>query len=193
MFGPNVPVLKFRWIGGRCVRLALLCGFLVGGTLSFTTSAAAQRQDLLDSAPPPLLVASKDELARILAPDDNDDKAKLSLESLSTHLSNAEAARVAGDYDAVYTELGRFCAIMQRTLSALLVYDSSGRQDLRALKRYDIGLRKFVRRLENLRGELPASHEGFAVQTIHYLQDTRDAALKPMFADNVVAVPNTDK
>jgi len=193
MFGPTVPFLKFRWIGGGCFRLALLCGILVAGTFSFTTSAAAQNRDLLDSAPPPLLIASKDELARILAPRDNDDKAKLSLDSLETHLANAEASNAAGDLDAVYTELGRFCAVMQRTLSALLVYDSSGHQDLRALKRYDIGLRKFVRRLENLRGELPASHEGFAVKTIHYLQDTRDAALKPMFADNVVAVPNTDK
>ncbi|HQZ83683.1 MAG TPA: hypothetical protein PLR83_10705 [Pyrinomonadaceae bacterium] len=193
MFGPNVPVLKFRWIGGRCSRLARLCGVLVAGTLFFTTFASAQRPDPLDTAPPPLLLASKDELTRILAPADNEDKAKLSLDLLETHLSNAEAARTAGDLDAVYRELGGFCAIMQRTLSALLVYDQSGRQDLRALKRYDIGLRRFVRRLENLRGELPASHEGFAVQTIHYLQDTRDAALKPMFADNVVAVPHTDK
>lgn len=193
MFGPGVHVLRFRWSGGRFVRLAGLCGILVVGTLSFSTSAAAQKRDALDSAPPPLLLASKDEVARILAPEDNDDKAKLSLESLETHLSNAEAARTTGDLDGVYTELGSFCAIMQRTLSALLVYDSHGRQDLRALKRFDIGLRKFVRRLENLRGELPANYEGFAVRTIHYLQDTRDAALKPMFADNVVAVPNSDR
>lgn len=193
MFGPGVYVLRFRWIGGRCVRLVGLCAILVAGTLSLSTSAAAQKRDLLDSAPPPLLLASKDEVARILTPEDNDDKAKLSLESLAAHLSNAEAARTAGDLDAVYTELGSFCAIMQRTLSALLVYDSHGRQDLRALKRFDIGLRKFVRRLENLRGELPAKYEGFAARTIHYLQDTRDAALKPMFADNVVAVPNSDR
>ncbi|MEZ5424580.1 MAG: hypothetical protein R2682_15975, partial [Pyrinomonadaceae bacterium] len=93
MFGPGVRVLRFRWIGGRCVRLAGLCGILVAGTLSFSTPAAAQKRDLLDSAPPPLLLASKDEVARILAPEDNDDKAKLSLESLETHLSNAEAAR----------------------------------------------------------------------------------------------------
>ncbi|MEZ5423625.1 MAG: hypothetical protein R2682_11105 [Pyrinomonadaceae bacterium] len=193
MFGPGVYVLRFRWIGGRCVRLVGLCAILVAGTLSLSTSAAAQKRDLLDSAPPPLLLASKDEVARILTPEDNDDKAKLSLESLAAHLSNAEAARTAGDLDAVYTELGSFCAIMQRTLSALLVYDSHGRQDLSALKRFDIGLRKFVRRLENLRGELPAKYEGFAARTIHYLQDTRDAALKPMFADNVVAVPNSDR
>jgi|SRR5690606_26410261 len=193
MFGPGVYVLRFRWIGGRCVRLVGLCAILVAGTLSLSTSAAAQKRDLLDSAPPPLLLASKDEVARILTPEDNDDKAKLSLESLAAHLSNAEAARTAGDLDAVYTELGSFCDIMQRTLSALLVYDSHGRQDLRALKRFDIGLRKFVRRLENLRGELPAKYEGFAARTIHYLQDTRDAALKPMFADNVVAVPNSDR
>ncbi|KXK03426.1 MAG: hypothetical protein UZ17_ACD001001235 [Acidobacteria bacterium OLB17] len=193
MFDANVPCFVFRRIGARSARLALLCGLLIAEALIFSHHAPAQQQTLLDSAPPPLLVASKEELARILAPEDNRDKAELSLEALSAHLSKAEAASSAGDLELAYKELGQFCAIMHRTLSALLVYDARGRQDLRALKKYDIGLRKFLLRLENLRAEMPARYEDFAVKTIHYLQDTRDAALKPMFADNVVAVPNSDK
>ncbi|HMM78660.1 MAG TPA: hypothetical protein PKC65_01435 [Pyrinomonadaceae bacterium] len=190
MFGPNTPFSRIRWI---VVRLSFVSGILIVLSISFSTSAFAQRQDLFDSAPPPLLVASKEELMRILAPADNEDKARLALEAMDAHLSKAEAAASASSFDGAYSELGHFCAIMQRTVSALLVYNSNGRQDLDALKRFDIGLRRFLLRLENLRGEMPSSHEAFAAKTIHYLQDTRDAALKPMFADNVVAVPNSDK
>ncbi|MBX3283487.1 MAG: hypothetical protein KF756_13565 [Acidobacteria bacterium] len=192
MFGPRLLETKAHRFRGIGFRLSILCGILAC-TFSFSNSAIAQKQELLDSAPPPLLVASKDEIKLILAPADNGDKAKLALEALAIHLSKAEAASEAGDYDGTYTELGHFCAIMQRTLSALLVYDRDGRQDLNGLKKFDIGLRRFLLRLENLRGEMPASHEAFAVKTIRYLQDARDAALKPMFADTVVAVPNTDK
>lgn len=191
MFGPDIHCSDIRWIA---VRVSFVCGVLIALGASFSTAAFGQRQEVIfDNAPPPLLVASKDELARILAPADNEDKARLALEAMDTHLSKAEGAASTGSFDASYTELGHFCAIMRRTLSALLVYNSNGRQDLDALKRFDIGLRRFLLRLENLRGEMPSTHEAFAVKTIHYLQDTRDAALKPMFADNVVAVPNSDK
>lgn len=155
--------------------------------LIFTTAVSAQADDPLAVAPPPIRSPAKDDVKKLDDETDIKDRTKLALDMLAQHLTQAETKAAAGDNDGMYADLGYFCGLMNYSLNFLLKYDNEGKQSLSNLKRFDLGLRAMLPRIEILRRNAPTTHEEFVRTLIKYVRDARDKALEPMFGDTVLS------
>jgi hypothetical protein len=101
----------------------------------------------------------------------------------------AEKLNTAGDYKAMFTELGGFHALMDNGLAHLKTLDNDDRRVLDTFKRLEIGLRQFPPRLESIRRDLPVRYEDYVRRLIRYLRVARTIATEPLFGDTVLQEP----
>jgi len=87
----------------------------------------------------------------------------------------------------MYAELGEFHALMDGNLNFLLGSNASEGKKLNNLKRYEIGLRAFVPRLEGLRRDLPYAFEPYLKILIKDVDDAREKAMSSFFSNGVVS------
>ena len=139
-----------------------------------------------DIAPPPLKLMSKSEKAELSGKTDMKDRVNLALQFMDTRLKSAEKFRTDENYSLMYDELGGFHAIMDNTLDFLLHSGSNEGKKLNSLKKFEIGLREFVPRIEGIRRESPLSFELYIKNLLKYISDTREKAIAPFFSNNVV-------
>jgi hypothetical protein len=131
--------------------------------------AYAQKADD-DSYPPPPRTISKEEKARLVAETDVKRRTKLALP----------------DFDAMFVELGAFHALVDDTLEFLTGSSTDSDKVLNNLKRFEIGVRGFVPRLELIRRDLPFRYEFYVRRLAIFLRDAREKAIEPLFSDTVV-------
>ncbi len=150
-----------------------------------------------DAAPPPLKVLSKAERDQLTSQLDLKDRTRLALDLMGERLAVAEKLGAAGDPAAMYTELGGFHALMDHIIEHLDKLDERRGKVLDNYKRLEMGLRRYVPRLENLRREVPLKYEHYVRKLLIYVRDTRARALEPMFSNTVVpgseAVPKRNR
>lgn len=161
--------------------------FLLLSSLHSPLSTFAQ-DDQVEIAPPPLKIISKDERARLDARSaDLKDRTKLSLELMDLRLDAAEKNAEGRFFDAMFTDLGGFHALMDESLEFLNRRDT-GKNDkvLDNFKRLEIGLRSFSPRIETLRRELPLRYDDYVRKLMKFVRDARTRATEPMFGDSVV-------
>lgn len=176
-------------IGNAGRRNVAIHGTLFFLILNFAFCIAAFGQDdVPDAAPPPVKVISKDERARLETKSaDLRDRTKLSLELMDIRLDAAEKHAAGRYFDAMFTELGGFHALMDDSLEFLSRRDNgSNGKVLDNFKRLEIGLRAFSPRIETIRRELPVRYDDYVRKLMKYVRDARTRATEPMFADSVV-------
>ena len=83
----------------------------------------------------------------------------------------------------MFTELGGFQGLLDNTLEFLIRGDNDSDRVLNNLKRFEIGLRGFVPRIEVVRRELPVRYEPYVRSVIRYIRDARSKALEPLFGE----------
>jgi hypothetical protein len=149
-------------------------------------SASAQAPDD-ESYPPPARVISKVERSRLDAEADVKRRTKVALELMEARMKRAEELHGAPDFDAMFVELGAFHALVDDTL-AFLTRAAGNDNDkvLNNLKRFEIGVRGFVPRLEVIRRDLPFRYEFYVRRLAIFLRDARAKAIEPLFSDTVV-------
>ncbi|NOT47813.1 MAG: hypothetical protein HOP17_08695 [Acidobacteria bacterium] len=163
------------------------CSPVIGVVFLFMCFAAASSaQPQLDSAPPPLKVVSKSELAQLEASRDIKKRTQTALELMSARLKQAEVLIVQENLDQMYKELGGFHGLMDNTLAFLNASDRDSGKVLNNFKRFEIGLRQFRPRLELIRRDIPSNYEPYVRNLIMYVRDARSKAVEPMFGDSVV-------
>jgi hypothetical protein len=113
----------------------------------------------------------------------------VAIDLMNLRVSAAEKRAAAEDFDAMYTELGAFQGLLDNTLEFLIRSDNDSDKVLNNFKRFEIGLRAFVPRIETVRRELPSSYEPYVKGLIRYIRDARGRALEPLFGDSVVRQP----
>ena len=167
-------------------QLAFAVCFCVFSFTFLVSPASAQPPDQVDTAPPPLRMLTKEERTSLESTNDVKARTKLALEYMTTHVSAAEAYNEKREYDAMFHELGGFHGLIDHTLLFLTKSDRTSNRVLDNLKRFEIGLRGFMPRLEGIHRELPFRYEDYVRKLIAYVRNARTKALDPLFSDSVI-------
>lgn len=157
--------------------------------ISFAAPSIFSQEDDTDAAAPPLKLVPKAEVSQLSAESDLKGRAKLTLSLMEDHLAVAERLSTSGgDAKGAFRELGVFQALMEDSLAFLEKNDLSSGKTLDALRKFEIGLRAFMPRLETVRRDLPLNCDEYVHKLMTSLRDVRAKAIDPMFSDNVVRV-----
>lgn len=172
----------------RARRSAFLTFILAGVLLSFTSAIHGQEPtpDLSNLAPPPIKVLSKEEKNQLASQSEIKKFTKIALALMESRMKKAEEADSQDNFDAMFVELGGFHALMDYTLDFLLDKHGDGKKAFNDFKRYELGLRGFMPRLELIRRDLPIKYEYYVRVLVKYLRDARSKAIDPLFGDSVV-------
>ncbi len=185
---PNVIAKHIYWktLDRVIVRRAAILFFSLF-TIHYSLLTAISAQDeQTELAPPPLRTITKDEKVRLGNESDLKAHTKLSIELMNERLSQAEQLNTATNYDGVFRELGGFQGILDYTLDFLEKSDANNGKVLDNFKRFEIGLRGFVPRLETIRRDLPLRYEDYVHKLIKYVRESRSKAIEPQFGNSVI-------
>jgi hypothetical protein len=150
--------------------------------------ALARAQGVVEDnlAPPPLRLMSTDEKSRLAAEPEVKRRTKLALELMDLRLKQAEKLDAAEDYDPMYVQLGAFHGIMDNMLDFLNKGDKESGKILNNFKRFEIGLRGFIPRLEMMRHDMPIRYEHYLRSLSKNIRAARTKAVENLFDDTVV-------
>ncbi len=151
------------------------------------TINAQDRELPSDAVPPPLKIISKSEQNQLKAEPKVKKRTKISLELMDLRLENAEKFAENKQYKEMFNELGSFHALVDNTLEYLERKDAGSRKILNNYKRLEIGLRKFLPKIELIRRDLPLKYEYYVRGLAKKVRDARSRAVEPMFDDSVIS------
>ncbi len=140
----------------------------------------------VDLAPPPLKILQKGEQDELDRSKDVGSRTKLALKLMDGRLVEAEAQNLKQNFDEMFRELGHFHALMDNSLDYLNRNNTGRGKVLDNFKRLEIGLRKFIPRLETIRRELPLRYEDYVRKLMIRIRDARSKATEPLFGETVV-------
>lgn len=139
-----------------------------------------------DIAPPPLKIMSKGEKEQLEAKNDVKERTKLALVLMDARLTKAEEFDTQNKFHEMYDELGKFHALLDYTYNFLYRTDDGSRKVLGNFKRFEIGIRGYVPRIEVVRRNLPIKYEAYLRNLITQIRDTRGKTVDAFFDDSVV-------
>lgn len=185
--GQNSTRLERLKRRGISRRVGIFCLFAL--ILAASPVITAAQTDPDESAPPPVRAISRDEGIQLNREKDVKVRTLVALNLMNARIAAAEKAAALEDFEKMYTELGGFLGVLDNTFDFLLRSDTNSDKVLGNFKRFEIGLRGFVPKIEVIRRELPLRYEPFVKSTIKYIRDARSRALEPLFGDTVVREP----
>jgi hypothetical protein len=153
--------------------------------LAISFSASAQ-SGVVELAPPPLSIISKAEQDQLDRARDVGDRIKLALKLMEQRTAGAESAFSNQNFDGMFKELGAFHALMEDSLTYLNQRNTGRGKVLDNFKRLEIGLRRFMPRLEIMRREIPLRYEDYVRKLIIRIRDAREKATEPLFGETVI-------
>ena len=106
---------------------------------------------------------------------------------MDTRLKSAEKFRADENFTLMYAELGGFHALMDNTLAFLLRSGSNEGKQLNSLKKFEIGLRSYVPRVEIVRRDLPSNFDPYLKTLLKSIDAAREKAMAPFFSDTVIS------
>jgi hypothetical protein len=168
----------------------ILAAMLVVMVLSLSVRA---QTETLEFAPPPMRILPKDEKERLDKSKDAGSRTKLALNLMEGRLVEAEAHNGRQNFDHMFRELGHFQALMDDSLEYLNRNNTGKGKFLDNFKRFEIGLRKFLPRIEAVRRELPLRYEDYVRTLMIRIRDARTKATEPFFDDTVIRRSNIDQ
>jgi hypothetical protein len=185
--GQNSSRLERLKRRGISRRVGIFCLFAL--ILAASPLITAAQTDPDESAPPPVRAISRDEGIQLNREKDVKARTLVALNLMNARIAAAEKAAALEDFEKMYTELGGFLGILDNTFDFLLRSDTNSDKVLGNFKRFEIGLRGYVPKIEVIHRELPLRYKPFVKSTIKYIRDARSRALEPLFGDTVVREP----
>ena len=179
-------VLRFG--SGKARTIAFLASIVL--TVGIFNSVSAQIDDELPEGvvPPPLAIVTDDDKKSLDAEKNAKNRTKLALEMMDARLEKSETLAKDEEFQKALDELGTFRALMNNTL-AYLRQNELDKNILKNYKRFEMGLREFIPRIELVRRALPYSHSYHVTKLIIAVRETRRKAIEPFFEDTVI--PNS--
>ena len=184
-YGLNLGSLLMN---GKKLFIFTLCFVFIFGVANISKAQDKEEPEFPpDAEPPPFKVLTKEEKQKLESERKIKKRTKLALELMDARLIKAEEANSNNDYDEVFTELGRFHAIIDHTLKYLNRRNNDSRKILFNFKRLEIGLRKFLPRIELIRREVPLKYQYYVKSLIKNVRRARSRAIEPLYDDSVVS------
>ncbi len=172
-----------RLIGPRRLGLILVAAFAV---VLLPTTAAAQDDEFPEFRPSPKIELSESEAAALKPLGEPKKYLKRALELMETRILAAEGKNEAGEYDVMLAELGGFHAVIDVTLEFLSKNDNRRGRVLDTFKRYEMALRRFSPRIENIRRDAPEKYSMYVTKLLRRVRENRARAIEPFFGDSVI-------
>lgn len=169
------------------------CAAVLFAFFASVAVVTAQDDDPIEGAPPPELAMSRSERQQLDGAKDLKSRVRLALQLMETRLKAAESHTGNADFDAVFSELGPFHAIAGDTIRHLEKQDTRAIGVLDNLKRFEIGIRGFIPRIELIRRNAPTEYEPYLRRLIRFTREARSRALDPMLSDGVVPTRRPDE
>ena len=180
--------LTWGFIEPVCSR-AFFTGCILFVATTFALNSVARAQEPTDAAPPPLKMLSKSEKQDLNSKLDPKQRTALALDMMSKRLGSAEKFRADENFSLMYAELGGFHALMDDTISFLLSTNSKEGKQLNSLKKFEMGLRTYIPRLEAMRQDLPVTFDPYLKTLLKNIDDVREKAMAPFFSNTVISNP----
>jgi hypothetical protein len=157
-------------------------------TLLASATSHAQDPDKYEptDAPPPLKLITEAARKRLTAVTEPKDRTKVALELMTERLNAATTRSNEADFEAVFAELGVFNAVMDDTLAFLARSARSEGGSANNYKRFEIGLRQFIPKIDVIRRNAPADRERYLRYLARNVRDARARAIEPLFSDSVL-------
>ncbi|MER3427114.1 MAG: hypothetical protein C4334_03290 [Pyrinomonas sp.] len=173
-------LLQPSLFGANGLRLlaALFCLLLAAAT-----SGIAQE---IFQAPPPLVLIPKEERERLAAARDAKARLHLSLELSEARLMRAEKLVGAQMYDDAVKELGIYRAIIEDELRALKASNAGVNRQRDLYRRFEIGLRAQLSRLEAIRRVMPSEQSANMRALVRATRRVRAEALNSFYGYVVI-------
>lgn len=149
----------------------------------FPAISVAQESFPPDVAPPPLKVLSKVEKEELAEAKDVKSRTKLTLELMGTRIKLAEGYLPNDQYEKVFTELGGFHALVLDALDYLSRSSADKDKVLDNFKRFELGLRAMITRVEMIHRQMPPAREYYLRILLREMRDARTKAVEPLFGD----------
>ncbi|MBK7706329.1 MAG: hypothetical protein IPN69_00125 [Acidobacteria bacterium] len=169
-FGPTVFAI-----------LLAVCAVAVVPQIAF-----AQDDDFPEFRPTPKIELSKDEKTTLDGQPDVKKYLRAALDLMDARIKAAEAQNEAGDFDQMLENLGGFHALIDATLEHLNKIEARRGKVLDTFKKYEIALRGFTPRIENIRREAPDRYGAYVLKLLKRVRDNRSRAIEPFFGDSVI-------
>lgn len=182
----RLPFIIYHSSSNNPSKIFIFALFLLLAAHCSPLTASAQDSDAKPTAPPPLKILSKDEIKQFESVPDIKKRTKLALDLMEIRLKKAETLNSQEQYAEMFTELGAFHALIDKTLAFLDRNDTGGGKILNNFKRVEISLRAFLPRLELIRRELPAEYELYVRDLAKAVRQARSKAIEPFFGESVV-------
>ncbi|WP_352430637.1 hypothetical protein [Pyrinomonas sp.] len=151
--------------------------------LAAATSGIAQE---IFQAPPPLVLIPKEERERLAAARDAKARLHLSLELSEARLMRAEKLVGAQMYDDAVKELGIYRAIIEDELRALKASNAGVNRQRDLYRRFEIGLRAQLSRLEAIRRVMPSEQSANMRALVRATRRVRAEALNSFYGYVVI-------
>ena len=187
----NRSIIKFRQTWKSVFFYFLLFTFYFLLSPFLLSSNTFAQENPMDVEPPPLRIISKEETSKLDAEKDVKNYTKLIVILMDARLKKAEGFSLESQYQEMFSELGAFQSLVDRSLIFLNNHDTDSGKALNNFKRLELSLRAFLPRLELIRRELPLRFEFYTRKLIVYVRNARSRAIEPFYDDSVV--PNVKK
>jgi hypothetical protein len=148
------------------------------------------QDDLPEFRPTPKIELSKDEETALGRETDAKRYLKVALELIESRLKRAESSNESGEHDAMLADLGGFHALIDTTLDRLRTGEARRGKMLDTLKRYEIVLRGYTPRIENIRRDSPEKYDSYITKLLKRVRDNRSRAIEPFYGDAVIPENN---
>ncbi len=154
--------------------------------LTLALPASAQ-DDEFEYNPSPKIVLTKEEKEVLGAEKDEKKYLKLALTFMETRLKSAESQIDSGEYDSMLQNIGGFHALMDATFEFLKTNDPRRGRVLETFKKFEIELRGYTPRIENIRREVPNKYGAYLIKLLKRVREIRAKSVDRFFGDGVVS------
>ncbi len=157
---------------------------LLLGVIAILTAAIpiiAQDDDFPEYRPTPKIELSKNERNALDEAKDSKRYLKTALELMEARIASAEKFAANGDFDAMHAELGGFHAVMDTSLDHLIAAENRRGKVLEPFKRFEIALRGFAPRIENMRRDAPDRYGAYVIKLLKRIRENRTRAIEPFY------------
>lgn len=169
--------------GARHIGLVLL---LILPLFLSNHAFAQDDDDFPEYRPTPKIELSDDEKSLLKDQKDTRKYLKTALALIEGRLLSAEKKNGAGEFDGMLAELGGFHALIDTTLDYLEKNELRQGKIIETFKRYEIALRGFAPRVENVRRDAPDKYSAYITKLLKRIRDNRARAIEPFYAEPTI-------